>query len=61
MEHNEGGITVFDIQKTGIGSDYTDDWIDVATEAVQKPAYCVATDESGNTLTDENGNILIFN
>lgn len=61
MEHNEGGITVFDIQKTGIGSDHTDDWIDVATEAVQKPAYCVATDESGNTLTDENGNILIFN
>lgn len=58
--HNEGGTTVFDLRKTGVGEDYTNDWVDVYVEASQKAEHCVATD-GGNILTDESGNILIFN
>jgi hypothetical protein len=35
--------------------------VDVYVEAVQKEAFCVAIDENGDILTDESGNILIFN
>lgn len=61
VEHNEGEVTVFPLAKTGVGNDYTNDWIDVATEAQQKPAYSVATDADGSIFTDESGNILIIN
>lgn len=60
MEHNEGESTVFDLRNTGIGDDYTSDWVDVYVEATQKPAHSVASDGS-DILTDENGEILIFN
>jgi len=60
MEHNEGGSTVFDLRKTGIGTDYTNDWLDVYTDAIQKDIHKVATDGS-DTWVDESGNILIFN
>jgi len=59
--HNEGDKTLIDLRKTGLGEDYTNDWLDVYVEAIQKPAHCVATDEDDNIYTDENGNILIFN
>lgn len=59
--HNEGRDSLFQLIKTGIGSTYQDDWLDVYTEAEYKPAHCIATDENGNIFTDENGNILIFN
>lgn len=61
VRHNEGGHTVFQLQDTGVGDNYTDDWLDVFTDAIQKGAYAVATDESDNTWVDENGNVLIFN
>ena len=61
VRHNEGGHTVFQLQDTGVGDNYTDDWLDVFTDAIQKGAYVVATDESDNTWVDENGNVLIFN
>lgn len=61
VQHNEGGTTVFQLEKTGIGKDYSNDWIDVYIEAQQKEAHSVAIDESSNVLTDESGNILIFN
>lgn len=60
VEHNEGDTTVFQLDKTGIGKDYTNDWIDVFIEAQQKEEHKVATDGT-DVLTDENGNILIFN
>lgn len=60
LVHNEGGTTVFDLRKTGVGEDYTNDWVDVYVEASQKAEHCVATD-GGDILTDESGNILIFN
>ena len=60
MEHNEGESTVFDLRETGIGDDYTNDWVDVYVEASQKPAHDVASDGS-DILTDETGEILIFN
>ena len=44
-----------------MGKDYTNDWIDVYVDAQQKEAHSVAIDESSNILTDESGNILIFN
>lgn len=61
VQHNEGGSTVFQLEKTGVGKDYTNDWIDVYVDAQQKEAHSVAIDESSNILTDESGNILIFN
>ncbi len=61
VEHNEGDTTVFQLEKTGIGNDYTNDWIDVFLEAQQKEEHKVAIDEEGDVLTDESGNILIFN
>jgi hypothetical protein len=60
-EHNEGGTTLFMLKSTGIGNTYLDDWLDVYANVSQKPAYNIAVDESGNELTDENGNQLIFN
>lgn len=61
VQHNEGGTTLIDLQRTGIGNDYSNDWLDIYVEAVQKEAHCVATDDSGDIFTDENGNIFIFN
>ncbi len=58
---NEGHKTIFTIAKTGIGKTYEDNWLDIGVDCEIKPAYDVAVDESGNTLTDENGNVLIFN
>lgn len=60
VQHNEGGTTLFSLRKTGIGNDYTNDWVDVYVEASHKDAHCVATDGT-DILTDESGNILIFN
>lgn len=59
--HNEGGTTLFQLSDTGVGNTYADDWIDVYVKAVQKECYSVAIDEEGDILTDEAGNILIFN
>lgn len=59
VEHNEGDTTVFQLSKTGIGNDYTNDWIDVFLEAQQKEEFMVATDGT-DVLTDESSNILIF-
>ena len=59
--HNEGQKTVFQLASTGIGDNYTNDWLDVYVEADQKVAHCVAIDETGDTLTDETGVELIFN
>lgn len=61
LEHNEGGHTLFTIEKTKIGKDYGDDWLDIYVETEIKEAHCDATDENGNDFTDENGNDLIFN
>lgn len=61
VTHNEGGETVFKLNSTGIGSSYNDSWLDVYTDSEQKVAHSVAVDDGGNTLTDENGNVLIFN
>ena len=61
VRHNEGGHTVFQLADTGVGDNYTDDWLDIFTDAEQKGAYAVATDENDNTWVDENGNAIIFN
>lgn len=59
--HNEGENTVFSLSKTGIGKDYTNDWLETYVDAEQKGVMSVAIDEANDTLTDENGEILIFN
>lgn len=59
--HNEGQKTVFRLASTGIGNNYTNDWLDVYVEAEQKVAHSVAIDENGDILTDESGVDLIFN
>ena len=59
--HNEGQKTVFLLSSTGIGDNYTNDWLDVYVEADYKVAHCVATDENGDIFTGETGTELIFN
>ena len=59
--HNEGEITLFSLDKTGIGINYNDDWLDIYTEVEIKAQHDFAIDESGNQFVDENGNKLIFN
>lgn len=59
--HNEGEETLFSLDKTGIGSKYDDDWLEIDTQISYKPAYDVAVDEDGDVWTDENGNPYIFN
>lgn len=59
--HNEGHRAYFLLATTGIGDTYTTDWLDTYVEADHKVAHRIATDENGNTFTDENGNDYIFN
>ena len=59
--HNEGERAYFLLASTGIGDNYTNDWLDVYVEADHKVAHCVAIDELGKVLTDETGTDLIFN
>lgn len=61
VRHNEGGHTLFQLTDTGVGDTYTDDWLDVFTDAAQKEAYAIAEDVDGNTWVDENDNVWIFN
>lgn len=59
--HNEGQRTVFMLSSTGIGDNYTNDWLDVYVEAEHKEVHSVATDDNGDIYTDETGTDLIFN
>ncbi len=60
LEHNEGGKTLFELDKTMIGRSYGDDWLEIYTESEIKEAHKVAV-SGGDTLVDGNGNILIIN
>lgn len=59
--HNEGQRTAFLLSSTGIGDNYTNDWIDVYVESDHKENHSVATDENGDVFTDETGVDYIFN
>lgn len=59
--HNEGERTVFNLASTGIGDNYTNDWLETWADAEFKSEHRIATDENGNIFTDENGNNYIFN
>lgn len=59
--HNEGQRAYFLLSSTGIGNDYTNDWLETYAEADHKESHRIATDENGNVFTDENGNDYIFN
>lgn len=59
--HNEGERAYFLLASTGIGDNYTNDWLDVYVEADHKVVHKVATNEDGDVFTNENGIDLIFN
>lgn len=56
-----GASVNYPLQKTKVGNTYRDGWIEQYIEHEHKPPYALATDESGNSLTDESGNYLIIN
>lgn len=60
VEHNEGEETVFQLEKTGIGSTYNDNWCDVYCKCDYKPVHKTAT-QGSDIWTDKNGNPYIFN
>lgn len=64
MTHNEGRTTAIDLAKAGVGDTYADNWMDVYVETRQRGAFSVATttgdDGTEVVLTDEGGNVLIF-
>lgn len=65
--HNEGQKTLFQLSSTGIGNDYTNDWLDTYIESEQKEAYCVAAEtqtingQSTEVVWTDGGEDLIFN
>lgn len=56
---NRGASTYFKLADVGFNSKTS--YIEVYVEAEPRGVFSVATDNSGNSLTDENGNELIFN
>lgn len=60
VQHNEGEETLFQLYSTGIGDTYEDDWLEIEARCEYKPAYSIATD-GDDILTDEKGDVLIFN
>ena len=64
MTHNEGRTTAIDLAKAGVGDTYADNWMDVYVETRQRGAFSVASttadDGSEVVLTDESGQVLIF-
>lgn len=60
VQHNEGEETLFSLDKTGIGDDWNNDWLEIEARCDYKPAYDIAID-GDDIWTDESGNILIFN
>ncbi len=61
VQHNEGDETLFSLEKTGIGKNYNDDWLEIYTQIDYKPAYSVATLDDEDIAVDESGNVLIIN
>lgn len=57
----EGSNITFRLDSLIIGSTQKDDYIETCFDYDYKEQYKVATDASGNTYTDENGNPFIFN
>lgn len=58
--HNEGEQALVNLKNAGVGDTEIDDWMNIFFEATQKGAMNIASDESGNTLINESGNILII-
>lgn len=60
VQHNEGEETLFQLNKTGIGDTYEDDWLEIEARCEYKPAYSIAS-EGEDIFCDEKGDVLIFN
>lgn len=61
VQWQEGVKGVFELQKTGIGNTYLDDWIDIYIRAKQKKSFTVVADSDDVEYTDSNGNVYINN
>lgn len=59
--HGEGDKVDIQLDKTGIGDTYEDDWLDIYNESEQKKEYALATDADGTVFVDETGSPYIFN
>lgn len=59
--HGEGDNVDIQLDKTGIGDTYEDDWLDIYNESEQKKEYALATDADGTVFVDETGSPYIFN
>lgn len=59
VKRAEGSRAVIKLSDTGIGSTSADDWIDVSAEMDYR-SFGIATDASGNVLTDGHGSDYIF-
>jgi len=58
-EWQAGENAVIELDRTGLGNTFQDNWLDVWVETEQYKAMQVMTDEFGEPYTDENGNIYI--
>ncbi len=58
-EWQAGENAVIELDRTGLGNTYQDNWLDVWVETEQYKAMQVMTDELGVPYTDENGVIYI--
>jgi hypothetical protein len=60
MEWQEGSKVVVELNRTGIGNTYLDDWMDIYVKTEQKGAFYGLTDGT-NDYTDTDGNDYINN
>lgn len=61
MTHSESSKARIRLSDCKMGDTESTAWLDVRAEVDYKTKYYIATDDEGNTLTDEIGNELIFN
>ena len=61
LKHSESCKARIRLADCGMGNTESTAWLDIKAEVDYKSKYYIATDDDGNTLTDENGNELIFN
>ncbi len=61
VELGEGCDVSYRLDSMTVGNTDSDNYVTTCYDYEYKPVYCMATDESGNQFTDENGNPYIFN
>lgn len=61
VSHNLGDLVIINLEKAGLGSSVTDNWMETWADITQKPAMSIAVDKDGGIFHDKDYNPFIFN